>query len=580
MPEERTLNTPVGHVEFTVLVNGTELPEGEHLMALTVLHAVNRIAYARLEYQDGSAAAETFPLSNGDQFVPGNTIEIQAGSVDDKQTLFKGIIVKHNIRIKNNSAPRLIVECRHKAFLMHGKPVNKVFQDSADSDILEQLCQPYSFETFELQGDTPQTHESIVQYYTSDWDMLVMRAEANGMYVCTLPDGVHIARPDPGAAADISLHYGDTLLELHAEMDAQRMYDPITATAWDPANQEQKQEEARVNLEEAGNLHHQDLSGVRPDPAYDLQHAAALESAELKSYADAFRQKTILSRLRGTARCEGIATPFPGKVVALSGVGDRFSGKLYLSGVKHDFDLVQGWKTTLQFGDTQDWHAAVFELATHDNYPLQPVINGLQTAVVTALESDPAGEFRVQVRVPAAGNDGIWARMSLADAGKERGLYFRPEIGDEVIVGFIQNDPRYAVVLGMLHSSKLVSPEEPADANNIKGLVTRSKMKWLFDDEKKEISISTEAGNRVVISEDQQAINIEDQNGNKVQLNSSGISLQSNADIMIEAMGDIKISGKKIEISAQTDTKVEGLTGIEVSSSGVAKLKGSLVNIN
>jgi uncharacterized protein involved in type VI secretion and phage assembly len=374
--------------------------------------------------------------------------------------------------------------------------------------------------------------------------------------------------------------YGDTLLDFHAELDAEQMYQPVTAAAWDPANQDIKEEEGRVSLEEAGNLDTSDLSGLRPDAAYKLQHAAALESAELKSRADAFTQKIILSRLRGTARCEGIATPFPGQVAALSGVGDRFSGKLYLSGVKQDYDLTQGWKTTLQFGDTQDWHAEVFKLADHDQYPLLPELNGLQTGVVTALESDPAGEFRVQVRMPFAGNDGIWARMSLADAGKDRGLYFRPEIGDEVIVGFIQNDPRCAVVLGMLHSSKLASPLQPEDANNIKGLVTRSKMKWLFDDEKKEITISTDAGNKVIISEDRQSITIEDQNGQKVELNSSGITLQSSGDISINASGDLKISANKIEMSAQTDAKLEGMTGVEVSSSGVAKLKGSMVNIN
>jgi len=50
-------------------------------------------------------------------------------------------------------------------------------------------------------------------------------------------------------------------------------------------------------------------------------------------------------------------------------------------------------------------------------------------------------------------DDGIWARISTLDAGKQRGTFFRPEIGDEVIVGFLNDDPRYPVVLGMVNSS-------------------------------------------------------------------------------------------------------------------------------
>ena len=76
------------------------------------------------------------------------------------------------------------------------------------------------------------------------------------------------------------------------------------------------------------------------------------------------------------------------------------------------------------------------------------------------------GNHRIQVRLPFVAqtptgtqSEGIWARLSTLYAGDKRGFVFRPEIGDEVIVGFINNDPNDAIVLGATHSNKYPAPE-------------------------------------------------------------------------------------------------------------------------
>src|SRR3546814_9649239 len=119
-----------------------------------------------------------------------------------------------------------------------------------------------------------------------------------------------------------------------------------------------------------------------------------------------------------------------------------------------------------------------------------PAIQGLQIGVVTGLEGDPEGEDRIMVRLPTINKDdeGIWSRISTLDAGKNRGTFFRPEIGDEVIVGFINNDPRFAVILGMCNSSEKAAPMPRSDDNHEKGYVSRSEMKMIFKEEKKTIT--------------------------------------------------------------------------------------------
>jgi uncharacterized protein involved in type VI secretion and phage assembly len=123
-----------------------------------------------------------------------------------------------------------------------------------------------------------------------------------------------------------------------------------------------------------------------------------------------------------------------------------------------------------------------------------------------------------------------------------------------------------------LHSSKKKTPFEAKKENNEKGLVTRSKMKLTFDDDKKSVTIETPKGNKFIISEDQKGFSMTDQNGNKFEMNDSGISIESKKDIKIKATGDCKIEGVNGEFKGSATLKLNG--------GGQAELKGGMVMIN
>jgi uncharacterized protein involved in type VI secretion and phage assembly len=201
---------------------------------------------------------------------------------------------------------------------------------------------------------------------------------------------------------------------------------------------------------------------------------------------------------------------------------------------------------------------------------------------VTQLQDDPDGEDKILVRLPIINNEeqGIWARLSTLDAGDSRGTFFRPEIDDEVIVGFINDDPNDAVVLGQLHSSAKPSPIAASDDNHEKGFVTRSEMKMIFDDDKISFTLETPAGKKIIVDEDAGVITIEDDNNNIVTLDDSGISMESAGDISIKASGDLTMEATNVSIAAQAEFKAEGSAGAEISTSAIAVLKGSLVQIN
>src|SRR5690606_41701002 len=115
MPENSSLPSVRTDSEFHISINETEIPHSVSKISINVMKMVNKLSSALLVVQDGNPATGEFPLSDGDLFTPGNDIQISAGSVDNTEIIFKGIIVKQSLKIRSDRSPQLLVECKHKA---------------------------------------------------------------------------------------------------------------------------------------------------------------------------------------------------------------------------------------------------------------------------------------------------------------------------------------------------------------------------------------------------------------------------------------------------------------------------------
>lgn len=566
-------------ITFKILIEGEELSKVYQVKNITVSKEVNKIPTAQIILIDGDPAERDFKLSNEDLLIPGKKIEITAGYHSDEETIFKGIVIKHNLRIRAKSA-QLIIECKDEAVKMTIGRKSKYFYESSDSEIFEEIIGDYGL-TNDVES-TNHTHPELVQYNASDWDFLVSRAQANGK-LCFIDDGtVTIAKPDISQSEVETVTFGGSLLDFDAEIDARHQVSKVAAYGWNHADQELVEVEGKdpsVSLN--GNLGPSDLSDVIGLENLELRHGGVVTDTELQDWADAKWLFQKLAKIRGRIKFQGIPSVKPNTVLKLEGVGDRFNGNVYVTGVQHV--ITNGnWVANAQFGLSTEWFSETFEISAKPASGLLPAIQGLQVGIVSQLEEDPDGEDRILVQIPIINNEeeGIWCRVASPDAGENRGIYFRPEIGDEVIVGFINQDPNDAIVLGMLHSSAKPSPITAADDNHEKGIITRSEMKVLFDDDKKIITIETPAGKVISLDEDEGAITIEDDNSNVIVINSDGISMESAGDIAIKASGDVNIEGTNVSIAANAEFKAEGSAGAEVSTSAIAVLKGSLVQIN
>jgi Rhs element Vgr protein len=552
-------------VSQKVLINGSALSGEIRVNAISVNAVHNKISTATLVVHDGDASSREFKLSNTDTFKPGNEIEIKLGYHGDVETVFKGIITKHALRAKQKNSSYLFIEAKNKAVKLTIGRKNKYFFDKKDNDIIDEISKAAGITT-EVAG-TQVTHKEMVQYYVTDWDFIIQRAEANAMLAFTDLDKLVIKKPDAGSTSVLTATYGDNIFELETEMDARQHFKSIKSYAWNAADQKIEQsEEGNFSFTNNGNISGDDLSKVIGLKELALHHAGNIKDEELNQWATAYSMKNKLSKICGKIKVIGNTKVKPGTVITIKGISDRFNGNVFVTGVQHQFS-VNNWFTIIQFGWNNEWFYKNDDIVEKTSSGLVPGINGLHTGLVTKLEQDPEGNFRIKVKVPLIDEheDGIWARVATLDAGKERGSFFLPEIKDEVILGFINDDPRQAVVLGMLHSKTNTAPVTATDKNNEKGFYSRSKMKLFFDDDKKSITIITPKEKSIVISDQDGSIILKDELNNKITMNNEGISIESMKDIKLKATGQIK---------------AEGTAKIELTSSGQAVLKGQVVNIN
>lgn len=588
-----------GVVSVAVRCAGSPLPDDAQLLRIVVRRAIGQVAGAQLELADGDMPGGRWPLADAATLLPGTAIEIDAGYAQQNETLFKGVVVKMSVRIGENNRSLLVIDCRDDAVSMTLNRRSAVQVDKTDSDVMASLAGDHGLST-DIAATSLQ-HRELVQFQATDWDFLLARAEANGLLVHTDDGTLRVQPPQTSAQPALEVTWGADLIAFQAEMDARLQAGSVSASSWDPAQQAlaKASEAAPQPLNTQGNVTAQTLAGVLPKQGKRrLQAGGAVGAGELTAWAKAEQQRAGLARLRGSLRFQGNATPRPNQLLKVAGVGERFDGNLFIARVEHE--LVDGnWITEVGFGLDPEWFCARPDVSAPPNGARLPGCSGLQVGVVVKLDADPDGALRVQIKLPvleATPTELLWARLLQPYASNGFGFFFWPEVNDEVLVGFFDEDPSHPVVLGSLYSSKHKAEPEPAAQNNTKSIVTRSKLKMVFDEEKKSILLTTPGGNKALLDDEGKQIQLSDQNGNKITMNESGIKIESPKDIVLDAKGSIKGTAlNTVELKATADLKAEGLnvscTGqvgftakgnasAELSAAGQTTVKGAMVMIN
>ncbi|MDP9047910.1 MAG: phage baseplate assembly protein V, partial [Bacteroidota bacterium] len=440
-----------------------------------------------------------------------------------------------------------------------------------------------------------------VQYYTSDWDYILSLAETNGLIVTVINGTVSVIAPDATTTSVLTVTYGTDLLEFYADLNALTQLASVTATTWDYKNQAVSTGQATPDASGPGNLSTQTLSGVVGLSSYQLQTSAPLQAADLTNWSKAQVIKSEYSKIMGEAKFQGSNLVDPAKYITFAGLGDRFNGDYLVSGVVHD--LSDGnWVTEVSLGLSPLWFTEEPDVMSPPASGILPGARGLFNGIVKQIAEDPDSQYRILVTVPLfdANGAGIWARLTNFYSTSGAGVFFLPEVGDEVVLGFLNEDPRYPIILGSMYSNSKLIPFTgltPQDNNALKAIVSKSGIYIQFDDDKKVLTIATPDKNTILFSDADKKISIMDDNSNTLVMSGSGIAMTSNNDITITANqklvlngvqgvqvtssgGDVQLTGTNIKESADMQYSAQGGETAQINAGMELTLKGAMVMIN
>ena len=188
--------------------------------------------------------------------------------------------------------------------------------------------------------------------------------------------------------------------------------------------------------------------------------------------------------------------------------------------------------------------------------PFAGLFTGGYLAEVISLD-DPDSLSRVQLRVlnfdGVDSHDGpIWARVACAFAGNNRGSFLLPDVGDEVLVVFVNGDPRFPIVVGGLWNGSSTAPETISGGRNRKKVIrSKNGVKLTLDDQdgQEQFIAETPSGQKITLKDGPGAVWIEDSNGNSVKLETAGITVTASAKVTVNA-STVEISAGMVTVNA------------------------------
>ena len=180
---------------------------------------------------------------------------------------------------------------------------------------------------------------------------------------------------------------------------------------------------------------------------------------------------------------------------------------------------------------------------------------GAYPATVTD-NQDPDSQGRVKVKLPwMPDNEGggyeVWARLATMMAGNNRGTWFVPDTGDEVLVVFEGGDARRPYVVGALWNGSDAPPQQMDADNNKKVIRSRNGVKVTLDDQsgQEKFICETPAGQKLTLKDGPGNVIIEDSNGNSIKLEPSGITVTAAAQVKVQC-ATMEVSAGMVTVNA------------------------------
>src|SRR5579875_2570761 len=507
----------------------------------------------------------------------GDALEIAMGREETPTTVFKGEITAIEIDVNLNHPPLITVRGYSRAHRLHRGRFCRSFTNESDSGIVAKIAREMGLQP-EVEETTPK-HKYVYQNNQTNWEFLKERAALNGFELFIEDRTLHFRAPKNGQNRGPEPRLWENLLSLRIKETSAWQVGQVTVRAWDPQNKQPIVGTAsRGRLEPAAGIGKSgaQVAATFGNAAIYVVNRPVASQEEANKLAQAVLDELDGSFIQAEGICLGDPAIKPGISLPLQTLGATFSGTYYVTAATHMINAQEGYTTSFVVSGRQTNSLLDLVQTGSGRDSAASVVIGIVTD-----NNDPAGQGRVLVKFPwlSADDNSAWARVASPMAGNGRGIYFLPEINDEVLVAFEHGDMARPFVIGALWNGKDAPPQPNSK------VVSKDKVNQRI--------IKTRAGHVITLddTEGAETISIVDKTGNnliKIESASNKITIKANGDIAIESQGTTSVTAQQnvtveaqmsATVKAKKDVNVQATGNASVQTDGTLDLKAKVVNV-
>ncbi len=550
-------------------IDGTDAPEEmtDNLIYIEVADSLNLADMFTIHLRDPN-----LKWIDSDTFALGKSVEISTRGDSGQMKLITGEITSVETRFATGAGATLVVRGYDQSHRLNRGKQSKTFVQMTDSDMATKIARETGLKV-EVEP-TREVYEYVLQDNQTNLEFLQGRARRIG-YRVFVEEGTLYFKPAPQSAAEMPvLEWGVNLKSVETRLTTSQQVKEVIVRGWSPKGKKEIVGRA-TRAQETPEVGETKQGGELAERAFGSAGAEVIvnQPVSTQAEADALAQ-SVCDEIDGDfIQAEGICGGNPnvqaGQLVELKGLSTRFSGRYRVTHALHRYDA-QGYATHFTISGRHA-NTLVEILKSGNGSKGHSVVVGIVTN-----NQDPEEQGRVKVKFPWLADqiESQWARLASPMAGKDRGMFFLPEVDDEVVIAFEQGDMNHPYVLGALWNGVDKAPEANSDGkNNIRKITSRSGHEIIFNDDsttrKEKVEIHTKAGHQILLDDSagQEKLEIKDKTGNNVIKMDS---VQNSIDISSQMK--LKIKAQMIEIEA-------GAT-MTIKASGALTIQGAMVKIN
>jgi len=498
---------------------------------------LNQVPEARIRIRAGEDAIHS--LLN--KTAPGVEASIILKLSEDTITLFSGEIIEQAIEL-DRTQTSLNLHLKHPLYHLSQTLHSQIFSDMTDLEIIKKIMSDHGIAVKQT-GCMTLKHEQMVQYKCSDWSFVQYRLNANNTWLVAEDKQVSFIEAKISNQAIAPSHLltrednttNPGIVSMKSFKRQARFSSDAVAGQWDIAQQKMSAEQRATKVKlGSGALETRALTTPKEHVAA-LYYGLPLEAAETAARINALEVADQLQGNQMMFTLWGRSNYHPGEALQIKGFGQSIDGTGVISEVRH-YLTPNKWETQVLVGqEPQDLITALI-----------PTISGIHIGIVAPHQEDKKNWYRLPIHLPTLGNSQsvLWARIALPYASNDGSMGFYPNPGDEIIVAFLEDDPRFPVVLGAVHNPKTPPPKEYEERVNKKYIIfehDKTRQHMVFDIKDKSLALFNES-QQITLDKD-----ITLKSDKDINLDAKVNKITAN-DVKVNADSAITLVGKKIEL--------------------------------